>query len=354
MVDHANAIAAPQRVSKDHNKKLPLILLALTSLSYPITLEVFYRVIGDAVTGSAFHAVAAILALGSALLVPVIGFLTILHFGAIVRPSPDELATRRLAHFVVASPPLYTALGVLLFIAELARWDMAVWLLAWAAALAAIMIARLPPSNPQVDTRREPATWLRWSHGLVAAIVLVGFIGLHLGNHLLALKGSELHGQVQSVLRLWYRGPIVEPILIGLLVWLIGSGLILLSYRTRLFADGWGSLQTASGAYVGAFLISHLAASLVMARMKYGVDTNWDWATGMPVGLLGDPWNVRLIPHYLFAVIAVSAHAVCGLRVVLLGHGIDHRQVDTITQPLIGLGVLLALVLIPVLLGFRL
>jgi hypothetical protein len=45
------------------------------------------------------------------------------------------------------------------------------------------------------------------------------------------------------------------------------------------------------------------------------------WASGGPVGLLPDAWNVRLIPHYSLGVWFVILHMGIGLRGVLLAHG---------------------------------
>src|SRR5262249_20226673 len=38
--------------------------------------------------------------------------------------------------------------------------------------------------------------------------------------------------------------------------------------------------------------------------------------------MMGDPWNVRLVPHYSLAVLLLFTHFACGLRNVLLGHRI--------------------------------
>ena len=138
------------------------------------------------------------------------------------------------------------------------------------------------------------------------------------------------------------------------MIWLMGSGIALARHRTQSSIDGWGALQTSSGAYLGAFLFSHMTAALVMARAKFGIDTNWDWATGAPAGLLGDAWSVRLIPHYLLAVAAVSAHAACGLRTVSLTHGARRLMVDKLACSFVVGGLLLALALTAALLGLRL
>ena len=56
------------------------------------------------------------------------------------------------------------------------------------------------------------------------------------------------------------------------------------------------------------------------ARLLRHSDTDWTWLAGGE--LLTDPWSARLVPYYFLAVIALAVHGACGLRVVLLGHGL--------------------------------
>ena len=123
----------------------------------------------------------------------------------------------------------------------------------------------------------------------------------------------------------------------------VGSGLVLLRRRTVSSADAFGTLQGMAGAYLAAFLASHLTAVFILGRWQGGIDTNWDWAIGNPTGLYADAWNVRLIPHYLIAVAAVVAHAGCGLRVVLLAHGVRESVASALAPAIISAGTLLAI-----------
>ena len=36
----------------------------------------------------------------------------------------------------------------------------------------------------------------------------------------------------------------------------------------------------------------------LFARTYLGIDTGWGFATGAPTGIVKDPWNIRLLPHY--------------------------------------------------------
>ena len=79
-------------------------------------------------------------------------------------------------------------------------------------------------------------------------------------------------------------------------------------------------MQTSTGAFLTAFIVSHLNSVFILGRAVTKVDTTFLWASGAPVGLLPDAWNVRLIPHYSLGVWFISAHMGLGLRGVLLAH----------------------------------
>jgi hypothetical protein len=130
-----------------------------------------------------------------------------------------------------------------------------------------------------------------------------------------------------AVGRAVYRSPVVEPLLVVLLLLQVVGGLKL--------AWGWSShpmglarsMQVGSGAYLAAFILTHMNSALVSARAVHKIPTDWAWATGAPDGLLLDAWNIRLVPHYALGVFFVVAHLFCGLRVVLEAHGVRREIV---------------------------
>ncbi len=75
-------------------------------------------------------------------------------------------------------------------------------------------------------------------------------------------------------LRTVYRSNAIQPALVALLMFQIASGGALLRRRVRIESDFFGSLQTASGAYLAAFILSHLTAVFVLGRRAMQVDTN--------------------------------------------------------------------------------
>ena len=145
----------------------------------------------------------------------------------------------------------------------------------------------------------------------------------------------------------------MQSILVGLLLFQIAGGLTLLRRRIGIADDTFGSLQTASGAYLAAFIASHLTAVFILGRQALHVDTNWDFAVGAPAGLMGDPWNVRLLPHYSLAVFLLSAHVACGLRGVLLGHRARLSVANRVGGVLIALGAAVALTITLAMLGLH-
>ena len=58
----------------------------------------------------------------------------------------------------------------------------------------------------------------------------------------------------------------------------------------------------------------------IFARTYLGIDTGWGFATGAPTGIVKDPWNIRLLPHYWLGAFFVLAHLAAGARAVIVAH----------------------------------
>src|SRR5262249_11362881 len=87
---------------------------------------------------------------------------------------------------------------------------------------------------------------------------------------------------------------------------------------------------------------------LIFARTYTGIDSGWSFATGAPTGLVKDPWNIRLVPHYWLAVFFVLAHLAAGARVVIMAHGVSKAFADRF---MVGSAVVAGVVAAVVLLG---
>jgi succinate dehydrogenase/fumarate reductase cytochrome b subunit len=219
------------------------------------------------------------------------------------------------ALLAVAAPPLYSWLGGLLdFQRTLAVDSLAVWYVLWTVL---VLVAGNERSRSVTRLQPRPAR-LAFAHGCSAGVITL-FVIAHLTNHLAAAwGGGERHIAMMAVLRTVYRAAPVETVLLTAVAFQALSGLLLLRPHVERARSWWTTAQTASGAYLAVFFLSHLTAAL-RARWLRGIDTNWRWLTAD--SMLTDPWSARLAPYYFLAVVAFGVHAGIGLRYVLCARG---------------------------------
>jgi hypothetical protein len=322
---------------------------AVAALFYPAALFALYRsfdLYRDAAQASERLQSAA--AVGVALLlaygVPALAFAVAYHLGRVGGPSSRR--ARMTAHLAVASPPLFTLIGVAFYLMGVPNGDYVLWGLTWIP-LAVLTVAG---TRTRAATKSEPhrltSPALRTVHGISAVTILVIFLMPHIANHLTAIWSVDAHMTVMRTLRHIYRAELVQPLLVVLFIFQIASGLFLWRERMTVQADLFGTLQTAAGIYLAIYLVSHMIAVFVLGRTVMKVDTDFLFATGAPAGLLHDPWNVRLIPHYSLAVWALFIHLGCGLRGVLLSHRTSVSAANASAWGMVGLGAAIAATII--------
>jgi len=305
---------------------------AVAALIYPWLLAGAYRsahwhsAAGDSMAVLGGIALAA--SLVGTFAVPALAFAVASAMGATERPTTGEARAREFAHLAFASAPLYTFLGVAVYLAGSSTGDLVIWHLFWAGVVVAVFVGA-SKATPAEASGKAPS-WLRPMHGVGAAIVIVGFVALHLFNHLTGFWSAETHIAVMDVLRKWYRSGVIEPLLVALMLFMVISGAWLLRTRLSRPASFFETLQTMTGAYLGIYILGHLNSVFIYARWSGGIETDFWFASGGKAGLLGDPWNVRLLPHYALGVWSVITHAGCGLRTVLLNHGVAKRTTDRV------------------------
>jgi hypothetical protein len=340
---------SPIRFHRDadasRSRAAPWLPVALAVL-YPWVLRAFHAAIA---TGSTAGAIGAGLWLAIAFALPLAGLALTLAGDPPPRIGALGPATRRLGFAALAAPPLFVLTGVVTGLLHSPVRDVWIWTAAWILTGAAASSAR--PSNASAPTR--PSGRLRVVHGVAGAVILL-FVAFHLSNHLTGLFGPEAHGRIMKAGRVVYRSPIVEPLLIGLLLFQVAVGLRLAWRWSAGRMDLARAIQIGSGAYLAAFILTHLNSALVSARAVHGIQTDWAWASGAPDGLLPDAWNIRLVPHYALGVFFVVAHLFCGLRGVLLAHGARPVIVRRIWWAGLGLAAALSATIIAALCGLRL
>ena len=263
------------------------------------------------------------------LAVPVLGFVAAYQNGL----SGQYPLARKVAHAVFAAPALFTLLGVLLdFQMAIPLSSVGVWLVLWSGLAIATFQERPRPCS----SLAEPSRKLSFAHGISAVpIALFGLV--HLLNHLGAVWSGELHIAIMSAVRVVYRNPVVEKLLLACLAFQLGSGLLLVNRKLGQAAAWFDTVQSASGLYLAVFLLSHTTAVFSTRYLRH-IDTNWNWLTSSSI--ITDPWSARLGPYYFLAVIAFAAHGAGGVRKVLLGHNQTENNANKIFYGTVSLGTL--------------
>jgi len=246
------------------------------------------------------------------------------------------------AFALTAAPALYALLSTVTFL----DWVTGALPFLWIAVAALGAVAphlRASPA-PFVDERRAPASW-RWRalHG-GAAVLVATFAAAHVLNHLASLHSLAAHARVMAALRVVYRHPVAEVLLVAAVVVQLVSG-VRLAWRARLTpATAVRDVQLLSGATLAAFLVSHATAVFVLARGVLHVDPSFSWAMGGPRGLLAPGALVHLLPYYGLGVLALFAH-IASEWVTNLAHVVGRRWAGRIAASLFAAGVTVALAL---------
>ena len=333
-------------------ERLRWLIPAAGAMAYPFLLDAFHLVVSPAAGPVSFgRLVLAALCLLAATAAPLLG-LACAYRMTKAEPSSFELRARRLAYLSIAAPPLFVLTGVGLGLLHIPVSDELVWVAGWLAACLHVLL-RGEQERPAGSAAIAPsiAKW-RVAHGVAAAVILL-YVAFHLTNHLLGLLGPEVHAAVMKMGRTVYRSSLVEPILVGLMLFQVTVGVRLAWRWSSAPADAYRVFQISSGIYLAAFILTHLNSALVSARAVHHIDTNWAWASGAPTGLIHDAWSIRLVPHYALGVFFVLAHLTSGLRGILIAHGVATTLANRIWATGLAAGALVAIAIMSGLCGAR-
>jgi hypothetical protein len=301
--------------------RLQLVAPLIAAICYPLFLRGCYGSMQLFAAGQSpldrFAAIFSfVVSLAAAFAVPLTAALCAQRIARLPLNAPGTVRAYRFAHLAFAVPPLFTALGVI------------------------TGVAGLNADSPGI--------------GALALAVLLIFLIAHLVNHLLGLWNPALHGRVMHALEVIYRAYVVEPALALCMLLLIVTGLTLAWRHTAIQGDGYRRVQTLTGVYLAAFILSHMTAVFVYARWRLYIQTDWAFASGAPTGLLRDAFNVRLIPHYAIAPWAVVTHVGLGLRGVLRAHGVAERSANSWAKGMSAVGAIVSILITLGLIGVHL
>ena len=316
----------------------------LAAVAYPFLLMLFHALVGapgTPVSGASVLGAAIVLACACA--VPALGIV-------VAWRSHVTIAMRRLAYATVAAPSLYVFLGVIQALVGSSIPDPWVWCALWL--IATLWASRGSRQQAAVQARPGLGRW-RVAHGVSALIVCL-YVLFHLGNHLMGLAGPQSHAAVMDAGRTVYRARLIEPILVLAFLFQVGSGLVLAWHWSAARHGFLRTFQVASGVCLSIFIVGHMNSVFIYARTYLGIPTDWDFATGAPAGLIHDPWNIRLLPHYALGVFFVLGHLVAGLRVVLEAHGMGRRAADRLWGAGVADSAVIAVAIVAGMCGLRL
>jgi succinate dehydrogenase/fumarate reductase cytochrome b subunit len=242
-----------------------------------------------------------------------------------------------IAHLGIGAPALYSLMGQWLDSQKVLPFHAnSAWVGLWLV-LTAISLG----DKPSLRIRSLTPSRLPTIHGL-SAVPIVLFAALHLTNHLAGLWGGQAHIDFMLWARRIYRYPAIEIALVCCFVFQFATGIVL-TWRgiARGLADDWMKrLQRISGAYLAVFLMSHFSAVARERYLRHG-DTNWTWLTSY--NLLSDQWSARLTPYYFLGIVALSLHAACAVRFVLMAHGTKPLAANKIFGVLVSFGSIVAI-----------
>jgi hypothetical protein len=291
---------------------------ALAAMAYPFVLQGFHSAVSPpGVALPSIRLVDASLLLVLAFALPLSGLALVYWLTRAPQLSHSDLRARRLAYAGIAVPPLFVLAGVARGLLGLHIPELALWFGFWTMAGLYGCSGRGAAAPMQTT---QPSTSWRVAHGMAATLIAC-YVLFHLTNHLFGLIGPDTHAAIMQAGRTVYRSAFVEPLLVLLLLFQVASGVRLAWSWSGLRTDAYRIFQIGSGAYLAAFIITHLNSALVSARAVHKIDTNWAWASGAPAGLIHDAWNIRLLPHYALGVFFIVGHLFSGFRVVMLAHG---------------------------------
>jgi hypothetical protein len=202
---------------------------------------------------------------------------------------------------------------------------------------------QLPQANVSGIKRPEQVN-IRQLHRF-AGMTLAAFIVLHLANHLFALVSVQQHIRVMELLRLFYRNPIIETLLLSAILLQVPSGIMLVRRK------GWRGLpveeraQVASGLYLSFFLVVHVLAVMV-GRYGFHLDTNFYFGAAPLHSFL---WWYYVV-YYGLSIIAIFTH-IGSIHALKMADRTTLQRARVQGLVIFGMGIILAIIILAAFMG---
>ena len=138
----------------------------------------------------------------------------------------------------------------------------------------------------------------------ISGLIITLFVGLHLFNHLMSVFSADKHIETMETLRVFYRNPIIETLLLATVLLQIISGIKLFQSKRKNVNGFFDQLQIWTGLYLAIFFLFHVGAVLG-GRYLLELDTNFYFGAA---GLNTFPFNIFFIPYYGLAILSFFGH----------------------------------------------
>jgi hypothetical protein len=142
---------------------------------------------------------------------------------------------------------LFTFVGVVLTMLHDPVPDTWLWVACWAIVLA--LLLRSDNGVPAVIAPRRVPALLRVAHGVSALALLMIFLTLHIANHLMFPAGEGTYDALMKVFRHVYRNDIVQPLVVALFLFQVGTGLFFVWRLTAAPSDRSRSRQASTSPF---------------------------------------------------------------------------------------------------------
>jgi len=164
-----------------------------------------------------------------------------------------------------------------------------------------------------------------------SALVLSVFVAAHIGNHVAGAFGLETYFRYLTAVRQVYRHPIGEPILIGLIIIQMITGLAItvsaFQRRERRKLVSW--IEVVAAWLFFLFITIHLA-SIAVTRFYFEMETDFLWVATM---MRPSPLQPFVIAFHFLGIVVVTTHMGIGFRFLLTAIGF--RRIGNVVAALI-------------------
>lgn len=155
----------------------------------------------------------------------------------------------------------------------------------------------------------------------VSALILSVFVAAHIGNHVAGVFGLEAYFRYLTAVRQIYRHSLGEPILIGLFIIQMFTGLAITiaAFQRREEPKLLSWIEIIAAWLFFLFITIHLA-TIAVTRFYFDMETDFLWVATMTRPSALQPY---IIAFHFLGIVVVTTHMGIGFRYLLTAIGLS-------------------------------